>query len=136
MILGAAEVDLNFDVNVTTGTSGMIIGGSGGHSDTAAGAKLALVTTRLTGGAYPKIVDRVATITTPGETIDAVVTEEGVESIRAAPISVTGSCPPGFPWFRSISCGRLRSDVLALLGKGPRHRAIGLSPWSSIGTVR
>lgn len=78
MILGAAEVDLNFDVNVTTGTSGMIIGGSGGHSDTAAGAKLALVTTRLTGGAYPKIVDRVATITTPGETIDAVVTEEGV----------------------------------------------------------
>jgi len=36
------------------------------------------VTTRLTGGAYPKIVDRVATITTPGETIDAVVTEEGV----------------------------------------------------------
>src|SRR4051795_12340928 len=78
MILGAAEVDLNFDVNVPTGTSGMIIGGSGGHSDTAAGAKLALVTTRLTGGAYPKIVDRVATITTPGETIDAVVTEEGV----------------------------------------------------------
>jgi citrate lyase subunit alpha/citrate CoA-transferase len=78
MILGAAEIDLNFDVNVTTGTSGMIIGGSGGHSDTAAGAKLALVTTRLMGGAYPKIVDRVATITTPGETIDAVVTEEGV----------------------------------------------------------
>ena len=30
MILGAAEVDLNFDVNVTTGTSGMIIGGSAG----------------------------------------------------------------------------------------------------------
>ena len=104
--------------------------------DTAAGAKLALVTTRLTGGAYPKIVDRVATITTPGETIDAVVTEEGVavnprrSDLRDRLVSA------GFPWFRSISCGRLRSDVLALLGKGPRHRAIGLSPWSSIGTVR
>jgi citrate lyase subunit alpha / citrate CoA-transferase len=78
MILGAAEIDLDFDVNVTTGASGMIIGGSGGHSDTAAGAKLALVTTRLTGGAYPKIVERVTTVTTPGETIDAVVTEAGV----------------------------------------------------------
>ena len=54
MILGAAEIDLDFNVNVTTGTSGMIIGGSGGHSDTAAGAKLALVTTRLTGGALPE----------------------------------------------------------------------------------
>ncbi|HEX6014670.1 MAG TPA: citrate lyase subunit alpha [Geminicoccaceae bacterium] len=78
MILGAAEVDLNFDVNVTTGAGGLIIGGSGGHSDTAAGAKLALVTTKLTAGRHAKIVERVATVTTPGETIDAVVTEEGV----------------------------------------------------------
>ena len=59
MILGAAEVDLDFNVNVATGTDGAIIGGSGGHSDTAAGAKLALVTT-------------------PGETVDAVATEAGV----------------------------------------------------------
>jgi citrate lyase subunit alpha/citrate CoA-transferase len=78
MILGAAEIDLDFDVNVTTGTSGTIIGGSGGHSDTAAGSKLALVTTRLTGGPYPKVVERVSTLTTPGETIDAVVTEAGL----------------------------------------------------------
>lgn len=78
MILGAAEIDLDFNVNVTTGANGTIIGGSGGHSDTAAGAKLALVTTRLTGGRFPKIVERVATLTTPGETIDAVVTEAGV----------------------------------------------------------
>ena len=78
MILGAAEVDLAFNVNVTTGSDGRIIGGSGGHSDTAAGAKLALVTTRLTGGGFPKIVERVSTLTTPGETIDAVVTEAGV----------------------------------------------------------
>jgi citrate lyase subunit alpha/citrate CoA-transferase len=78
MILGAAEVDLAFNVNVTTGSDGRIIGGSGGHSDTAAGARLALVATRLTGGGYPKIVERVSTLTTPGETIDAVVTEAGV----------------------------------------------------------
>jgi citrate lyase subunit alpha/citrate CoA-transferase len=78
MLLGAAEVDLAFNVNVTTGSGGIILGGSGGHADTAAGAKLALVTTRLAASAGPKIVDRVGCITTPGETIDAVVTEAGV----------------------------------------------------------
>jgi len=78
MVLGAAEVDLDFNVNVTLGAGGQIIGGSGGHSDTAAGAKLALVTTQLTARSHPKIVDRVACVTTPGETIDVVVTDEGV----------------------------------------------------------
>lgn len=78
MLLGAAEVDLDFNVNVTTGGNGVILGGSGGHADTAAGAQLALVVTRLAASAGPKIVERVGCITTPGETIDAVVTEAGV----------------------------------------------------------
>lgn len=78
MILGAAEIDLDFNVNVTTGTNGVILGGSGGHADTAAGAKLALVTTRLAAGGFAKVVDRVTTVTTPGETIDVLVTEAGV----------------------------------------------------------
>jgi citrate lyase subunit alpha/citrate CoA-transferase len=78
MILGAAEIDVDFNVNVTTGTSGSIMGGSGGHADTAAGAKLAIVTTRLTAGAYPKVVDHVTTVTTPGETVDVLVTDAGV----------------------------------------------------------
>lgn len=78
MILGAAEVDLDFNVNVTTGATGRILGGSGGHADTAAGSRLAIVTTRLTAGGIPKIVDRVGCITTPGSTIDVVVTEAGI----------------------------------------------------------
>lgn len=78
MILGAAEIDVDFNVNVTTGTNGIIMGGSGGHADTAAGAKLALVTTRLTTDRYAKVVDRVTTVTTPGETVDVLVTEGGV----------------------------------------------------------
>src|SRR6185436_11721259 len=78
MILGAAEIDTAFDVNVTTGTDGIIMGGSGGHADAAAGAKLAIVTTRLNAGGYAKVVDRVTTVTTPGETIDVLVTEAGV----------------------------------------------------------
>jgi hypothetical protein len=54
MILGAAEIDLDFNVNVTLGASGLIIGGSSGNSDTAAGAKLALVTTQLAARSHPK----------------------------------------------------------------------------------
>lgn len=78
MILGAAEIDVDFNVNVTTRTDGVILGGSGGHADTAAGAKLAIVTTRLCAGGFGKVVDRVTTITTPGETVDVLVTEAGV----------------------------------------------------------
>ncbi len=78
MILGATEIDTDFNVNVTTGSSGVIMGGSGGHSDTAAGAKLAIVVTQLVKGRLPIVVDTVTTVTTPGETIDVLVTERGI----------------------------------------------------------
>jgi citrate lyase subunit alpha/citrate CoA-transferase len=78
MILGATEIDTNFNVNVTTGSNGFIMGGSGGHSDTAAGAKLAIVVTQLVKGRLPIVVDSVTTATTPGETIDVLVTERGI----------------------------------------------------------
>lgn len=78
VILGAAEIDVNFNVNVTTGTNGVILGGSGGHADTAAGAKLAIVTTMLAAKGFAKVVPRVTTVTTPGESIDVLVTEVGV----------------------------------------------------------
>lgn len=78
MILGATEIDVDFNVNVTTGSEGTIMGGSGGHSDTAAGAKLAIVATQLTRSRLPIIVDRVMTATTPGESVDVLVTERGI----------------------------------------------------------
>jgi citrate lyase subunit alpha/citrate CoA-transferase len=78
MIMGATEIDLDFNVNVTTGSHGLIMGGSGGHSDTAAGSKLSIVVTQLTKVRNPIVRDRVTTVTTPGETIDVVVTERGI----------------------------------------------------------
>lgn len=78
VVLGATEVDTAFNVNVTTRAGGVISGGSGGHGDTAAGAALSIVTTRLTAAGYAKIVPSVGTLTTPGETIDVVVTEAGI----------------------------------------------------------
>jgi len=78
MILGATEIDTAFNVNVTTGSNGVVMGGSGGHSDTAAGAKLSIVVTNLMKSRIPIIKDQVTTITTPGESIDVVVTERGI----------------------------------------------------------
>ena len=78
MILGAAEVDRDFNVNVTLGADGRILGGPGGHPDTAAGSELAIVTTQTRGGGFSKIVDRVRCLTTPGQDIDLVVTERGI----------------------------------------------------------
>ncbi|AET70649.1 citrate lyase, alpha subunit [Desulfosporosinus orientis DSM 765] len=78
MILGATEIDTDFNVNVTTSSNGVIMGGSGGHSDTAAGAKLSIVVTNLMKARLPIIKDKVMTVTTPGESIDVVVTERGI----------------------------------------------------------
>ncbi len=75
VILGAAEVDLEFNVNVTLGADGRIIGGSGGHADAAAGAKLTVITTRLRAGRHAKLVEKVGHVTTPGRDVDVVVTE-------------------------------------------------------------
>ncbi|WP_168797882.1 citrate lyase subunit alpha [Pacificoceanicola onchidii] len=78
VVLGAAEVDLGFNVNVTTRADGTLMGGSGGHADTAEGADLTVITTRLTAAGWPKIVDRVRHVTTPGSDVDVLVTEAGV----------------------------------------------------------
>lgn len=78
VILGATEIDLQFNVNVTTDSFGKIIGGSGGHADTAHGAKVTIVTTQLIKSRLPIIQEAVTTITTPGEDIDILVTERGI----------------------------------------------------------
>lgn len=78
VILGATEIDTDFNVNVVTGSDGIIMGGSGGHADAAAGAKVTIVVANLMRGRLPIIVDKVLTVTTPGETIDVLVTERGV----------------------------------------------------------
>jgi len=78
VILGATEIDTDFNVNVTTTSDGAIMGGSGGHADTSAGSKLAIIVTQLANSRISAIKDRVTTLTTPGETVDVIVTERGI----------------------------------------------------------
>lgn len=78
VVLSALEIDTDFNINVMTGSDGIIRGASGGHSDTVAGSKLNLILTPLVRGRIPTIVKKVNTIITPGEGVDIIVTELGI----------------------------------------------------------
>lgn len=78
VVLASLEVDVHFNCNVVVGSDGMITGAQGGHPDTAQGAKCAIVICPLLQGRIPAICTDVTTVTTPGESIDVVVTDYGV----------------------------------------------------------
>jgi len=78
VVLSALEIDTDFNVNVMTGSDGVLRGASGGHCDTAACAKLTIIVTPLVRGRIPCVVDSVNTVITPGESIDVLVTELGI----------------------------------------------------------
>jgi citrate lyase subunit alpha/citrate CoA-transferase len=78
VILGATQIDTNFNVNVHTDSNGYIMGGSGGHSDTAAGAKLTMIVAPLSRARLSIVVDKVLCVSTPGNTVDVLVTQRGI----------------------------------------------------------
>lgn len=78
VILGALEIDVDFNVNVVTGSDGIVRGAPGGHPDTAAGAKCSIVVAPLVRKRIPTICSRVVTVVTPGEDVDIVVTDYGI----------------------------------------------------------
>ncbi len=77
-VLSALEIDVDFNVNVITGSDGVIRGASGGHSDSAAGAAMSVIVAPLIRGRMPTILDRVNTVVTPGYSIDVLVTDQGI----------------------------------------------------------
>lgn len=78
MILGATEMDVDFNINVVTGSNGVILSSSGGNNDCAAGAKIAVVATNLVKRGMCILRDAVTTVVTPGETVDVLVCEYGI----------------------------------------------------------
>jgi len=78
VVLGATEVDIDFNVNVNTHSDGRMLHGIGGHQDTAAGARFTIITVPLYRKNNPIVREKVTTITTPGDVVDAIVTNEGI----------------------------------------------------------
>lgn len=77
MILGATEVDVNFNGNVVTHSDGYMLHGIGGWQNCLF-AKCTILPVPLFRNRIPIIVDEVTTLTGPGELIDVIVTERGI----------------------------------------------------------
>lgn len=78
VMLGATQIDTAFNINVHTDSTGRIIGGSGGHCDAAAGARTTIILAPLIRHRVPIVVDKVVCKSTPGQTVDIVVTQYGI----------------------------------------------------------
>lgn len=77
VVLGATEVDVNFNANVVTHSDGRLLHGIGGWQNCLfAGCTILAVPSFR--DRIPVIVDRVTTLTGPSELIDVVVTERGI----------------------------------------------------------
>lgn len=77
VILGATEVDVNFNANVVTHSDGKLLHGIGGWQNCLFG-KNVILPIPLFRNRIPVIMDEVTTICGPGELIDIIVTERGI----------------------------------------------------------
>ncbi len=77
MILGATEVDLNFNGNVVTHSDGYLLHGIGGWQN-CLHARNVILPVPLFRDRIPVIVDEVTTLCGPGDLIDVIITERGI----------------------------------------------------------
>lgn len=120
-VLGATEVDLDFNANVVTHSDGWLLHGIGGWQD-ALFAKCTILTVPSFRDRVPVIRDRVTTLCGPGELIDVVVTERGVAvNPRRADLhaALSGS---GLP-LRTLT--EIKAEVDAICGGAPAAPRLG-----------
>ena len=111
VVLSALEIDVNFNVNVMTGSDGVLCGASGGHSDTAAGADLTMITAPLVRGRIPCVVEKVLTTITPGASVDVLVTDHGIAVNPARQDLIDNLREAGVP-LMTIEQLRARAEML------------------------
>lgn len=77
VVLGATEVDVNFNANVVTHSDGRLLHGIGGWQNCLF-SKCTILPIPSFRDRIPVIVDEVTTVCGPGELIDVIVTERGI----------------------------------------------------------
>ncbi len=77
VVLGATEVDVNFNANVVTHSDGRLLHGIGGWQNCLASGCTILAVPSFR-DRIPVVVDEVTTVTGPGELVDIVATERGI----------------------------------------------------------
>lgn len=124
VILGATEVDLDFNVNVHTDSNGVIMGGSGGHCDAAAGAKITMIIAPLIRARLPLISNRVTCISTPGTTVDLLVTQKGIAVNPARPQLAQRLREGGLPIREIAELKAMAERLTGIPNKPPRGNRV------------
>lgn len=118
MILGATEIDLNFNGNVVTHSDGCLLHGIGGWQN-CLHARNVIIPLPLFRDRIPVIVDEVKTLCGPGELIDVIITERGIaiNPLRQDLIkSVTGTSLP------LLTIAELKNEAEKICGKPGKPR--------------
>ncbi|HEX9884834.1 MAG TPA: citrate lyase subunit alpha [Longimicrobiales bacterium] len=124
VVLGATEVDVGFNGNVNTHSDGLLLHGIGGWQNCLF-SRCTILAVPSFRDRIPVIVERVTTLTGPGELIDVVITERGVcvnPRRRDLLDAVKGSTLP----IRSIE--DLKAEVEGLVGGPPSPFSPGERP--------
>ncbi len=113
VVLAALEIDTDFNVNVLTGSDGILRGAPGGHPDTAEGSKCCIIVTPLTRGRMATVCKKVVTVTTPGDCVDVLVTDYGIAVNPKRPDLVKCLDDAGIP---HVSIQSLQEKAYSLVG--------------------
>jgi citrate lyase subunit alpha/citrate CoA-transferase len=120
-VLGATEVDVDFNANVVTHSDGKLLHGIGGWQNCLFG-KCAILALPSVRDRIPVLVDRVTTLTGPGELVDVVVTERGIAINPRRQDLLEGLRGSDLP-IRDIR--DIKADVERLCGGSPEKPALG-----------
>jgi citrate lyase subunit alpha/citrate CoA-transferase len=112
-ILGATEVDLNFNANVVTHSDGYLLHGIGGWQNCLF-SKNVILPLPLFRDRIPVIIDEVTTLCGPGELIDVIVTERGIAINPLRTDLLEKAKDTGLP-LKTIQ--QLKSEAEAICGK-------------------
>ncbi len=121
VVLGATEVDVNFNANVVTHSDGKLLHGIGGWQNCLF-SKCTILPIPSFRDRIPVLVDEVTTLCGPGELIDVIVTERGIainprrEDLLSA---VSGSDLP----IRTIE--EIKAEVETIVGGVPAKPSFG-----------
>jgi citrate lyase subunit alpha/citrate CoA-transferase len=118
MILGATEVDLNFNGNVVTHSDGFLLHGIGGWQN-CLHARNVILPVPLFRDRIPVIVDEVTTLCGPGELIDVIITERGIAINPLRQDLIDSVKYSGLP-LRTI--GELKAEAERICGKPAKAR--------------
>jgi citrate lyase subunit alpha/citrate CoA-transferase len=116
VVLGATEVDVNFNANVVTHSDGYLLHGIGGWQDCLFG-KCVILAIPSFRDRVPIIVDEVTTLCGPGELIDVVITERGI-AINPARSDLMKQFSKSTLPIRKLD--EIRREVLEICGGAPQ----------------